>query len=203
MTTFKNIIRSGKQAAFRAALLVCLISLLSQPATARESSMPMFDPEAGEIRITSDRMVMETEGNEAEFIGNVHAIQGETSVRSNRMKIFYKSGSEAGVQDKGVNEESIEKMEASGDVIIDFRDTTAEADTAVYTSEDGVLKLYGDPANLKSKESVITGSQIIMHRDTGNMEVKGKDDKRVEAVLKPASGSDRDESENQSTGPDE
>lgn len=146
--------------------------------------MPVFAPGAGEIRITSDQMVMHTGGNQAEFTGDVHAVQGETSMRSKRLKVFYKSNSGSGVQNEGVKKDSIKKIEASGDVIIDFRQTTARAQKAVYTAEDGVLKLNGSPASLENSESVITGTQIIMHRDTGDLEVKGDSDQQVEAVIK-------------------
>ncbi len=159
----------------------------------------MFDPGGGEIRITSDRMIMQTGGNAVEFTGNVRAVQDETTVRSKQLKIFYKSGAVSD-QDAGMDEDAIERIDAAGDVIINFEDTTARADKAVYTAGDGLLKLYGLPACLEKKESVITGRQITMNRNTGEVVVDGNNQGRVEAVFKPAAGSGRNESERPDSG---
>lgn len=162
----------------------------------------MFDPGGGEIRIKSDRMKMQTGGDSAEFTGNVHAVQGDTSVRSDRLKIFYRSGANPGQQEDGMTEEAIERIDAGGNVIIDSRDTTATAEKAIYTSQDGLLKLFGLPARIESSDSVITGKEVTMNRDTGEIEVHGDDSDRVEAVFKPSQDSGDDESELPDSGPD-
>lgn len=200
MAISEGIIRNEKSAAFLAAISVCIVFAAALTCAAQDLSGPMFDPGRGEIRITAEKMIMQTEKNTAEFIGNVHAVQGDTSVRSKELKVFYKSAPASGAQNKSMNEESIERIEALGEVTIESQNTTAEAETAVYTSEDGMLKLRGNPARLKSKESVVTGEQITINRNTGDVEVHGDKDQRVEAVLKPASESDSDESEDQGRG---
>ncbi|MFW6081172.1 MAG: LptA/OstA family protein [Desulfosalsimonas sp.] len=202
MTTDNPITTTGKATAILIAVCLCLALAPVLPCHAQQDPEPMFDPGGGEIRINSDRMKMQTGGNSAEFTGNVHAVQGETSVRSNRLKIFYRSGEAPGTQEDGMTEEAIERIDAEGDVIIDFRDTTARAEKAVYTAEDGLLRLFGLPARIESSDSVITGKEVTMNRNTGEVEVHGDDNGRVEAVFKPAPASGGDESERPDSGPD-
>ncbi|MFP4452456.1 MAG: LptA/OstA family protein [Desulfobacterales bacterium] len=197
MAILEVIIKNGKLSAFPAVLSACIFFATVLTCGAQDPSGPMFDPDGGEIRITSEKMIMQSEKNTAEFIGNAHAVQGDTSVRSNVLKVFYKSDTPSGARNNGMNEESIERIEALEQVTIESKDTTAEAETAVYTSEDGLLTLQGNPARLKTKESVVTGEQITINRNTGDVEVHGDKNQRVEAVLKPASGSDSDKSEDQ------
>lgn len=192
--------RTGKAAFMLIAAWICLALAPALPCRAQQASKPMFDPGGGEIRINSDRMKMQTGENTAEFTGNVHAVQDNTSVRSDTLKIFYRSGADPGAQQAGMSEDAIERIDAEGDVIIDFEDTTATGEKAVYTAEDGLLKLYGLPARIESSESVITGKEITMNRNTGEMEVHGKDKDRVEAVFKPASDSGSDKSGQSGSG---
>ncbi|MFW6335112.1 MAG: LptA/OstA family protein [Desulfosalsimonas sp.] len=154
---------------------------------------PVFDAGGGEIRITSDRMIMHSGQNTAEFIGNVDAVQDATRLQAGRMKIFYKSGATSGMQNSEMDEDAVERIDAEDDVVIDSENTTAIGDKAVYTAEDGILKLFGIPARLERSDSVITGKIITVNRRTGEVIVSGDDKDRVEAVFTPAQEQENDE----------
>lgn len=158
---------------------ICLVFFFTPPA----ESAGMFSPGGGQINITAQRMVMQSDRNMAEFIGEVNATQADTSVRSESLKIFYKSGANSDMQEGGVNEDAIRQVIATGSVVIDFQDSTAYCEKAVYTAKDGLLVLTGDTARIESRDSVVTGRKITLNRNTGEMVVNGDKDGRVEAVF--------------------
>ncbi|MBS3732429.1 MAG: hypothetical protein KGY42_05950 [Desulfobacterales bacterium] len=132
-------------------------------------------------------MVMQSDRNVAEFIGEVHATQADTTIRSESLKVFYESGADSDMQEGGVNEEAIRRVTATGSVIINFQDSTAHCEKAVYTAKDGMLVLTGDTARLEGSDSVITGRKITLNRNTGEVVVSGDNDGRVEAVFQSGS----------------
>lgn len=152
----------------------------------------MFAPGGGEIHITAQRMVMQSDRNMAEFIGEVHATQADTTVRSESLKVFYESGADSDMQEDGVNQEAIRRVTATGSVIIDFQDSTAYCEKAVYTAKDGMLVLTGDTARLEGRDSVITGREITLNRNTGEVVVSGDKNGQVEAVFQSDSEPDGD-----------
>ncbi|MFP3980217.1 MAG: LptA/OstA family protein [Desulfobacterales bacterium] len=168
--------------------LVCLVLFFAAPA----QSAGMFAPGGGEIHITAQRMVMQSDRNMAEFIGEVHATQADTTVRSESLKVFYESGADSDMQEGGVNQEAIRRVIATGSVIIDFQDSTAYCEKAVYTAKDGMLVLTGDTARLEGRDSVITGREITLNRNTGEVVVSGDKNGRVEAVFQSDSEPDGD-----------
>jgi lipopolysaccharide export system protein LptA len=165
--------------------------LLAYPCPAQNSGM--FSPEGGRFYITSDRLVMQSSEDTAEFTGNVHAVQADTEIRSDRLKIFYKSDNPSPSGQPGMDESSIERIEAEGSVTIRAENQTATSQKAVYTAKDGLLTLTGERVEIKGSGSVIVGKKVTLHRDTGEIVVSGSGGNRVEAVFEsdstPESGS--------------
>ena len=66
--------------------------LLAGPATAQQAA-PAAGPGGGgePIEIVSDRLVLEQNQQVATFIGHVDAVQGETRLRADKMRVFYTS----------------------------------------------------------------------------------------------------------------
>jgi lipopolysaccharide export system protein LptA len=136
----------------------------------------------GSIHITSDRLITDNNAGYAEFIGNVKAIQDGTVITSDRLKVFYKKN----IADKGplsVNEESIHKIIAKGNVEIKFDNRVATAQQAVYNTETMVLVLSGGDAKVISGNDSISGEKITLYRTDGRISVESGNKKRVEAVF--------------------
>lgn len=141
-------------------------------------------PEGNEeaIHVTSDKLVSDNKAGYAEFIGNVKAIQGDTVITSDRLKIFYKKN----IVNKGplsVSEESINKIVANGNVEIKFDNRVATAQQAVYNTETKVLVLSGNNSKITGEKDSISGEKITFYRIDGRINVEGGDKKRVEAVF--------------------
>ena len=132
------------------------------------------------IHISSDRLILNNEAKYAEFIGNTRTTQGDTVITSDILKVFYKSG--IGKDTNAASgEQSIKKIIAKGNVRIHFDNRSAEADQAVYTTEDRVLVLTGEKAKISSGEEYFTGEKIILHRDDGRIIIEN----RVVGVINP------------------
>ncbi|MBU2521638.1 MAG: hypothetical protein KKD12_04805 [Proteobacteria bacterium] len=132
------------------------------------------------IYITSDKMIAESEAKWAEFIGNVRAVQEDTVIIADRLKIFYKKvGNNGSISD----EESIEKIVSSGNVKINFDDKVAVGQHAVYTSATGILVLTGPDSKVTSGTNSISGEKITFYRAEDRMTVESGIEKRVEAVF--------------------
>ncbi len=162
-----------------------VILMLTQTGQAQDSGI--FGQTQERIRITSEQMVMQSNANAVEFTDNVHATQGGTELFSDRLKIFYKSGDSVRPREAGMNESSIERIEAEGSVVIHMEDKTARGQKAVYTAEDGLLILTGSRVEIKSSDSVIAGKKVTLNRDTGEIVVSGNGENQVEAVFESGS----------------
>jgi lipopolysaccharide export system protein LptA len=134
------------------------------------------------IHITSDRLISDNKAGYAEFIGHVKAIQGDTVITSDKLKIFFKKN----IAKKGplsLNEGSIQKIVANDNVEIKFDNRVATAQQAVYNTETMVLVLSGDNSKVISENDSISGEKITFYRMDGRINVESGNKKRVEAVF--------------------
>ncbi|MFZ0131958.1 MAG: LptA/OstA family protein [Desulfobacterales bacterium] len=159
-------------------LLVCAGRVPAAETTAAPNKNGM--PQA--VEITADKLVSHGDQNYAEFSGNVEAVQGNFSLRADTLKIFYQRSTAAGT--KGLsNAESIEKIEAIGQVKIASDDRRAETERALYRLKEDVIELIGENSLITDGKNTLTGSKITWHRQTGEITVAGSDQKRVKAVF--------------------
>ena len=134
------------------------------------------------IHITAQRLISDSNGNYAEFIGDVKVKQGETAISSDSLKIFFSGNSEAGDNSPA---QSLEKLVASGNVEIKFDNRLAVARQAVYITAQRMLILTGPGAMVTSGDNTITGETITFYRDDGRFTVEGGSNGRVKAVILP------------------
>jgi lipopolysaccharide export system protein LptA len=130
------------------------------------------------IRIVADRLVTDSNAQRAEFSGNVTASQGETQMTSDRLVIFYSgSGQPENVQ------ESIQRIEAYGNVRIHLEDRVATTEKAIYTTTDRKLILTGQGSKITRGQDEITGNEIIFDRDRQTVNVESRGQGQVNAVI--------------------
>jgi lipopolysaccharide export system protein LptA len=146
------VIRAGVVAAWLA---------LGLPLSAQQAA----DPAGGDepIEITSDRLVLEQEQQIAKFFGNVDAVQGDTTLRADELRVFYTSDEER--QATG-SQQSVKRLEADGNVIITQPGETAEGRSGVYDVVGGKMVLVGDVV-LTRGQSVVKGDRLDVDRNTG------------------------------------
>lgn len=140
------------------------------------------------IRISSDSMMADNQSKYVEFIGHVRAVQGDTIITSERLKIFYKDASSsektpADPKKQIAGSNSVDKIVASGNVKVQIEDKIAETQEAVYTTQDRVLVLTGDDSKLIFGSNSISGYKITFYRDSNKYNVEGSGKKQVEATV--------------------
>jgi len=133
------------------------------------------------IHITADRLIADNNARTAEFMGNVTAVQGETHMSAERLKVYY-GQTATGENGTAATENSIERIEAEGHVRITFDNRVAQAEKAVYTTNNRTLILKGEGSTVTSGQSVVTGSEIIYDRNKGQVNIRGGRN-RVEAII--------------------
>ena len=137
---------------------------------------------AAPIQISADRLETNSTENYAEFIGDVEAVQGSFSMRADTLRIYYRRGKD--LSELGdARQESIIRIVAGGNVIIESVDQRAEAEHAEYSVEDGIIALTGPSAMVTDGKNSIRGKKITLNRATGQISVAGGQDSRVQAVF--------------------
>jgi lipopolysaccharide export system protein LptA len=157
-------------------------------AVAQEAAQPAAaggrDPP---IDITADRLVLEQNQQMATFNGNVDAVQGETRLRTDLLRVFYTSSEER--QATG-NQQSIKRLEAEGHVVITKPGEIATGNTGDYDLTTRKMVLRGDVV-LTRGENVVRGDRLDVDLDTSISTVTadatpgGQGSKRVRALFVP------------------
>jgi len=132
------------------------------------------------IRVSADRLVTDTESQNAEFIGNVLATRDNMTIRCDSLKIFYTDASAQDAQSKP-GEGSIRRIVADGNVEINFDNQTATTQRADWSPQDQTIVLSGPGSKIVSGKNSITGSKITLHQENNRIQVEGGSDGRVEA----------------------
>jgi lipopolysaccharide export system protein LptA len=147
--------------------LAALFLVLSGAASAQQAQAPAGGAAGGDseepIEISSDRLVLEQNQQLATFTGNVDAIQGDTTLRTDKLRVFYASDEER--QASG-SQQSVRRLEAEGNVIITRPGETAEGDTGVYDLVSGKMVLIGNVVLTQGK-SVVKGDRLDVDNNTG------------------------------------
>ena len=162
------------------------VVLAAMPAMAQQDSNSgggVFAPGGHDtdqpIEITSDLLEVEQEKQVAIFIGNVDAIQGDMTLNSDRLEVFYnveesegEGEGEAQAEDDGQTE-SIRSLRAEGNVVVKSPSETAKGDWADYDVVARILTLH-DNVVLNQGRNVLCGSKLDMDLNPGRSLLKGK-----------------------------
>lgn len=118
------------------------------------------------VEVTSDELQVDQTANTATFKGNVIVIQGDMRLSSNSVLVEY-GPSEPGGRSR------IQKMTATGEVIMTSPTESAEGREAVYTVADRTLVMTGDVV-VTQGPSVITGQRMVVYLDTDTAVMEGR-----------------------------
>jgi lipopolysaccharide export system protein LptA len=173
------------------------------PAPASQGTQPVanplgFSPNSDQpIRITSTSLEVHDKDHFATFSGNVHAVQGESTLRCKTLVVFYEDRSDAGAAPKGgqpkgsqsTSNQSIKRLEAKGSVVITQKDQATQKDQTA-TGDNGFFDMKTNTAILTGNvvvtqgDSVIRGDKLFIDMTTGVSRVEsGKG--RVDALFRP------------------
>lgn len=126
------------------------------------------------ITIKSNELSTDNKGRTALFTGKVVSKQGDVTIYSDKLTIYY-----------GEKKEDVEKIEADGNVHIVQENRTGSASHAVYESKEGRITLTGGNPKVMQGSDTVTGKVIVYFVDEDKSIVSGAGDSRVEAVIHP------------------
>jgi lipopolysaccharide export system protein LptA len=180
-----NIIFERKTATI-ATLMILTLSLYSKGMAQTKVVSDDLGFGTGQIQITSDKLIADSAENSAEFIDHVKAIQRDTVITSDRMKVFFKKGAAKSADEPA--QDALVKIVITGNVDIKFDNGVAQAQEAVYIAEKKRLVLSGPDTKIARDKNTITGEKITITLENGRIQiiqVEAKEGDRVEAIIYP------------------
>lgn len=146
-------------------LLVCLtLWLIASAATAQ--TVADLDSDKP-IEITADTLEVLQENQKAIFSGNVLAKQGNVSLRSSKMTVFYRQSDQAEGQMGAVS-----RIDVDGNVMMATPEESAKAQKGIYNVDEERILLKQDVV-LTRGENVLKGEQLDYNLKTGKSLLTG------------------------------
>lgn len=156
------------------------------------------------IQIEAASLEMRDKKKEATFAGNVKVVQGDTTMTSKTLVVFYESGggaAQAAPQPaKGAKaasmqsatpgpggSSSIKRLEARGNVVVTQKDQVVTGETAIFDTKTNLITMLGGVVLTQCK-NVLRGDRLMVDMTTGVSRVES-DGGRVQALL-PQGGAD-------------
>lgn len=159
--------------------LVAVAALMSIAAWAADDSKS-GQAESEPIQIVADELISFNEEKYAEFIGNVKVTQGEFTITSDKLRIYYR-GELLDAEKKDSEEDAIKKIIATGNVRITSEQYTAEAEKAEYDTTTMTVVLSGENSKVISGKNSISGPIIRLNQKSGQVKVEGSATERIKA----------------------
>ncbi|TCT10695.1 lipopolysaccharide export system protein LptA [Tepidamorphus gemmatus] len=141
------------------------------------------------VRIEADQLEVFDADKTAVFSGNVVVRQGDTSMRTAQLKVFY-SGD--GLVSEGASSgQRVSRLEATGKVLINAKGQTATGDWAVFEMDTQLVTLGGNVV-LSQGKNVLRGTELVVNLETGQSRLvsakpEGTGGGRVQGLLIPGS----------------
>jgi lipopolysaccharide export system protein LptA len=153
-------------------LTVCTFVALALPLSAAFAA-DRKDRSNLPITIKSNEMAADDKGKTAIFTGKVVAKQGDITIYSNRLTIYY-----------GEKKNDVEKIEADGNVRIIQENRIGTASHGVYESAKGRITLTGNPKVMQGTDTM-SGNIITYFIDDDRSEVSSGPGRPVEVLIHP------------------
>jgi lipopolysaccharide export system protein LptA len=151
------------------------------------------------IQIEAARLEMRDKKKEATFSGKVKVVQGDTTMTSKTLVVFYESSGDGAAPPpanaKGAKSaasmqsatpgpggaSSIKRLEARGSVVVTQKDQVVTGETAVFDTKANLITMLGGVVLTKCK-NVVRGDRLFVDMTTGVSRVES-DSGRVQALL--------------------
>jgi lipopolysaccharide export system protein LptA len=193
----------------------------AQPSTASATPGPfqgmMNDQKKDQpVQIEAATLEVRDKDKKATFSGNVQVVQGDTTMKCQRLVVFY--GQEVGVaggekqasaapvttskSTPGMPQgaQNIRRIEAQGGVTVITKDQNARGDLGIYDLQNKTITLSGH-VTVSQGQNVISGERVVVDTVTGNARVEsgssnsagttaapGQPTGRVKALIQPSKG---------------
>jgi lipopolysaccharide export system protein LptA len=131
------------------------------------------------IQIEAAALEMRDKKKEATFSGNVKVVQGDTTMTSRTLVVYYESGKSANARSDAPAKttmaaaapgpsgaSSIKRLEAKGNVVVTQKDQVVTGETAVFDTKTNLVTMLGGVVLTQGK-NVLRGDRLIVDMTTG------------------------------------
>jgi lipopolysaccharide export system protein LptA len=152
------------------------------------------------IRIEAATLEMRDKKKEATFSGNAKVVQGDTTMTSRTLVVFYESSSAAPAPAPAANSKtaaksapiqsatpgpggssSIKRLEAKGNVVVTQKDQVVTGETAVFDTKTNLITMLGGVVLTQCK-NVLRGDRLLVDMTTGVSRVES-DSRKVQVLI--------------------
>ena len=148
------------------------------------------------IQIEAASLEMRDKKKEATFAGNVKVVQGDTTMTSKSLVVFYDSGGGAAAAPAAKSAKSatmqaatpgpggsssIRRLEAKGSVVVTQKDQVVTGETAVFDTKANLVTMLGGVVLTQGK-NILRGDRLMVDMTTGVSRVES-DTGRVQGLF--------------------
>jgi lipopolysaccharide export system protein LptA len=151
------------------------------------------------IQIESETLEMRDKQKQATFSGNVKVVQGDTTMTSKTLVVFYESKDQSAAAPAGNakatksappmqsampgpdGSSSIRRLEARGNVVVTQKDQVVTGENAVFDTKTNLVTMAGGVVLTQAK-NVLRGDRLIVDMTTGVSRVES-DNGRVQGLF--------------------
>jgi lipopolysaccharide export system protein LptA len=190
--------------AFAAVMLASGAASAQSSATGVPNALQGFSQNRDQpIQIEAASLEMHDKQKEATFSGNVKVVQGDTTMTSKALVVFYDSASPAAAPAanakpaKGApmqsatpgpgGSSSIKRLEARGNVVVTQKDQVVTGDTAVFDTKTNLITMQGGVVLTQCK-NVLRGDRLMVDMTTGVSRVESDSGKGVQGLFIQGTG---------------
>jgi len=131
------------------------------------------------IQITAAALDVRDKEKKAIFSGTVVVVQGDTTMKSKTLDVFYDQEGDApagrrpkAAQSASMDQTQVRRLEAKGGVVVTQKDQIATGDTGVFDMPANTVTLVGHVVTTQAQQ-VIKGDRLIVNLTTGVSNVEG------------------------------
>jgi lipopolysaccharide export system protein LptA len=187
----------------RLALAGVLVALAASLAAAQQPQQPSgiaqgISANRGQpVQIESTTLEVRDKSRMATFIGNVKMTQGDATVQSKTLIVYYEDNSAPAaptpapnaksgpaIAGPGGNQQQIKRMEAKGNVIITQKEQTASGDNGLFDVKANTVTLTGNVV-VTQGQNVLNGERMVINLDTGVTRVESSGKGPVRGLVYP------------------
>jgi lipopolysaccharide export system protein LptA len=157
------------------------------------------------IQIEAARLEVRDKKQQATFIGSVKVVQGDTTMTSKTLDVFYenkdqgttpapagKTAAKSAPMQQATpgptGSSSIKRLEAKGNVVVTQKDQVVTGETAVFDTKANLITMLGGVV-LTQCQNVLKGDRLMVDMTTGVSRVES-DSGKVQALLPQGGGND-------------
>jgi lipopolysaccharide export system protein LptA len=172
------------------ALLAALALALPAPALAQKAVTSAFEGFSGRsdqpVKIEADRLEVRETDQAAVFSGNVLVAQGDSSLSTRKLTVFYESDGPGTAQATGdvQSARNIRRLEAEGAVVVRSKDQRATGDRGVFDMPSNTVTVTGNVV-LSQGPNVLKGDRLVVDLTTQQSRIESSGSGRVQGVFGP------------------